>query len=172
MVGTNDFDRSPPGKGYRGLAKHYGFESHKIQPGCPNENGDIEQRHHRLKKAVDQALMLRGSRDFASRDEYEQFLQRLFDQLNSGRKERFKEELTVLYRLPRKRHDDYSQVVCKVNRFSTIRVLKNIYSLHSRLIGEQRLLEHSSPDLTNKVYMNVDPVLRHAVDQIPASDWL
>jgi transposase len=26
---------------YRGLAKHYGFESHKIQPGCPNENGDI-----------------------------------------------------------------------------------------------------------------------------------
>jgi len=36
----------------------------------------------------------------------------------------------------------------------------------------QRLLEHSSPDLTNKVYTNVDPILRHAVDQIPASDWL
>ncbi len=36
----------------------------------------------------------------------------------------------------------------------------------------QRLLEHSSADLTNKVYMNVDPVLRNAVDQIPADDWL
>jgi integrase len=36
----------------------------------------------------------------------------------------------------------------------------------------QRLLEHSSPDLTNKVYTNVDPVLRHAVDQMPAADWL
>jgi len=36
----------------------------------------------------------------------------------------------------------------------------------------QKLLEHSSPDLTNKVYTNVDPVLRHAVDQIPVSDWL
>jgi integrase len=36
----------------------------------------------------------------------------------------------------------------------------------------QRLLEHSSPDLTNKVYMNVDPVLRHAVDQIPSGEWL
>ena len=36
----------------------------------------------------------------------------------------------------------------------------------------QKLLEHSSPDLTNKVYMNVDPVLRHAVDKIPADDWL
>ncbi|MHC4146784.1 MAG: Mu transposase domain-containing protein [Planctomycetota bacterium] len=122
---------------YQGLAKHYGFESHKIQPGCPNENGDIEKRHDRLKKTVDQALMLRGSRDFASRDEYEQFLQKLFDQLNSGRKERLKEELVLLYRLPRKRHDDYTEIECKVTRFSTIRVLKNSYSLHSRLIGER-----------------------------------
>jgi integrase len=36
----------------------------------------------------------------------------------------------------------------------------------------QRLLEHSSPNLTNKVYTNVDPVLRYAVEQIPVSDWL
>jgi len=122
---------------YRGLAGHYHFDSQKIQPGCPNENGDIEQRHHRLKKAVDQALMLRGSRDFASREEYEQFLSKLFDQLNSGRKERLKEELALLRRLPRKRHDDFTQIKCKVTRFSTIRVLKNSYSLHSRLIGEQ-----------------------------------
>jgi integrase len=36
----------------------------------------------------------------------------------------------------------------------------------------QKLLEHSSPTLINKVYTNVDPVLRHAVNQIPVSDWL
>jgi len=36
----------------------------------------------------------------------------------------------------------------------------------------QKLLEHSSPHLTNKVYTNVDPVLRHAVEQIPIGDWL
>jgi len=36
----------------------------------------------------------------------------------------------------------------------------------------RKLLEHSSPDLTNKVYTNTDPVLRHAVDQIPVGDWL
>ena len=36
----------------------------------------------------------------------------------------------------------------------------------------QKLLEHSSPDLTNKVYMNVDPVLRQTVDLIPADEWL
>jgi integrase len=36
----------------------------------------------------------------------------------------------------------------------------------------QKLLEHSSPNLTNKVYMNVDPVLRRAVEQLPIEQWL
>jgi integrase len=36
----------------------------------------------------------------------------------------------------------------------------------------QKLLEHSSPYLTNKVYTNVDPVLRHAVDQLPVESWI
>ncbi len=36
----------------------------------------------------------------------------------------------------------------------------------------QKLLKHASPRLTNKVYMNVDPVLRHAVEQLPVRDWL
>jgi hypothetical protein len=121
---------------YRALASHYGFESCRIQPGCPNENGDIEQRHNRLKKAVEQALILRGSRDFASRDEYERFLEKLFDQLNAGRREQLKEELAVLRQLPARRYNDYTEIRCRVSRFSTIRVLKNSYSVHSRLIGE------------------------------------
>ena len=32
------------------------------------------------------------------------------------------------------------------------------------------ILEHSSLNLTNKVYTNVDPVLRHVVDQIPVGE--
>jgi integrase len=36
----------------------------------------------------------------------------------------------------------------------------------------QKLLEHPSPNLTNKVYTNVDPVLRSAVNQIPVREWL
>jgi len=36
----------------------------------------------------------------------------------------------------------------------------------------QKLLEHSSPSLTNKVYTTVDPVLRHAVEQLPVGEWL
>jgi len=36
----------------------------------------------------------------------------------------------------------------------------------------QRLLEHPSPNLTNKIYTNVDPVLRHTIEQLPIGKWL
>jgi integrase len=36
----------------------------------------------------------------------------------------------------------------------------------------QRLLEHSSPQLTNQIYTNVDPVLRQAISQLPVREWL
>lgn len=36
----------------------------------------------------------------------------------------------------------------------------------------QRLLEHSSPRLTNDIYTNVDPVLRQAVSLLPVADWV
>lgn len=36
----------------------------------------------------------------------------------------------------------------------------------------QRLLEHSSSDLTNRIYTNVDPVLSEAIERLPVDDWL
>ena len=70
---------------YRALLDHYGLQGHKTQAESPNENGDVEQRHYRFKKAVEQSLMLRGSCDFASRQDYAVFLDKLFVQLNAGR---------------------------------------------------------------------------------------
>jgi hypothetical protein len=121
---------------YRALISHYGIISCKTQPHSPHENGDVEQRHHRFKRALDQALMLRGSRDFTSRQEYESFLQKLFEQLNSGRRDRLREEMKVFHQLPSRRQGDYRERDCKVGPASTIRVLKNTYSVYSRLIGE------------------------------------
>jgi hypothetical protein len=54
--------------------RSYGLESEKTQAGHGNENGDVEQRHHRFKRAVAQELMLRGSTAFASVDAYKSFL--------------------------------------------------------------------------------------------------
>ena len=36
----------------------------------------------------------------------------------------------------------------------------------------QRLLEHSSPTLTDKIYTNVDPVFRQSVNRLPVERWL
>jgi hypothetical protein len=52
-------------------------EGEKIQAGQGHENGDVEQRHHRLKRALAQELMLRGSKDFVSVEEYQEFVKGL-----------------------------------------------------------------------------------------------
>ena len=121
---------------YSALMRHYGLESHKIQGGKPHENGDVEQRHYRLKNALEQSLLLRGSRDFNSRTDYALFLEKLFCQLNTGRRARFEEELAVLRRLPERRFDSCKRFSVKVGPSSTIRVSHNVYSVESRLIGE------------------------------------
>jgi hypothetical protein len=122
---------------YRALLRHYGLSGQKIQTGKANENGDVEQRHHRLKRAVEQALLLRCSRDFTTRDEYELFLRKVFRELNAGRRERLEEELNVIRLLPAKRLGDYTGYTVTVRANSTILIKKNVYSVHSRLIGEQ-----------------------------------
>lgn len=123
-------------RNYQDLLDHYGIIGCKTNPASPNENGDVEQRHHRLKRAVDQALLLRGSRNFYDHEDYEQFLQNLFRQLNAGRTLRFLEEQEVLRRLPEKRVDACKKMTMKVGPSSTIRVNHNVYSVESRLIGE------------------------------------
>jgi len=121
---------------YQGVLSHYGLTGRKTQPASPNENGDVEQRHYRFKRAVDQALMLRDSRNFTTRKEYEVFLEGLFGQLNSNRLDRFKEEQEVLRRLPVKRLPACTKLKVGVGPSSTIRVKHNVYSVHSRLIRE------------------------------------
>ncbi len=121
---------------YEALLRHYGLWGRKIQAGKAHENGDVEQRHHRFKRAVEQALLLRDSRDFTSREDYEGFLNALIEQLNAGRREGLAEELKVLRPLPSARYDSPRQVDVKVHATSTIRVHHNVYSVDSRLIGE------------------------------------
>ena len=121
---------------YEALMQHYGLEARKTNPASPHENGDIEQRHFRFRRVVDQALMLRGHRDFAERAEYDAFLRTLLDQVNAGRQERLAEERAVLRTLPERRTEDYKRLSVRVSRFSTIRVADNTYSLHSRLRNE------------------------------------
>jgi hypothetical protein len=117
--------------------RHYGLEGEKTQAGHGNENGDVEQRHHRFKRAVAQELLLRGSRDFASVAAYQRFLQGLFERLNAGRKLRLAEEMRVMQELPERRMESCKRERVRVDSGSLIYVDRNVYSVPSRLIGEQ-----------------------------------
>jgi len=122
---------------YQDLLDHYSLKGCKTNPNSPHENGDVEQRHHRFKRAVDQALLLKNSRDFADRSDYEQFLRKLFKQLNAGRRKRFLEEQSVLHRLPKHRIEACKKSTTRVGPSSTIRINHNVYSVDSRLTGER-----------------------------------
>lgn len=122
---------------YKGLLEHYQLKASHTSPGRAHENGDVEQSHHRFKRAVSQTLALRGSVEFVSREEYQEFLSRLLDRRNEVRRERVVREIAVLRPLPARRLEDYSIEMMKVTRNSTINVRKNIYSVPSQLIGER-----------------------------------
>jgi hypothetical protein len=121
---------------YAALMEHYGVKAKRINPGEAHENGDVEQSHFRLKKAIDQRLMLRGSRDFTDRGDYERFLRDIFTQRNRGRMKQIALEKPFLGPLPARKIDSFKELKAVVSRSSTIVINHNIYSLNSRLIGE------------------------------------
>ena len=59
---------------YAALLDHYSLRSTRINPGQSHENGVAEHAHYRLKDAIDQALILRSSRDFDTADDYASFV--------------------------------------------------------------------------------------------------
>ena len=122
---------------YQALMRHYGMTPRHTQPASPQENGAIEQRHYRFKRAVADALGLRGSLDFESRAAYTKFIADIFKQLNAGRRQRFKEEAALLRDLPQKRLEHFTRRQARVSNTSTITVQRNTYSVQSRLIGEK-----------------------------------
>jgi transposase InsO family protein len=124
---------------YLALIRHYGLKAQKIEPGKANQNGDTEQSHNRLKKMVAQQLMLRGSRDFESHEDYRIYLEKIFRKLNSRNSAKIKEEVKYLRALPSQKIDCCKREIVRVKTWSTITVGHNIYSVPSRLIGEKVL---------------------------------
>lgn len=120
---------------YQALMAHYGMQPTTTTAGEAHQNGDVEQAHHRFKVAVDQALRVRGSRDFADRATYQRFLHELVRQRNLTRQVRFAVERQVLRPLPAAPLAPCRELRVTVSRFSTIHLLNNTYSVPARLIG-------------------------------------
>jgi hypothetical protein len=128
---------------------------------------------------VAQELMLRGSVDFASVDEYRRFLAAMLERLNAGRSQRLAEEMAVMRELPERRMESARRDRVKVDSGSLIYVDRNVYSVPSRLIGEQveaRLfVDHVEVWYGQKKVAEM-PRLRgrqkHRVDYRHIIDWL
>jgi len=142
---------------YQLLMAHYGLEPTTNNLGVAHENGDVEQEHRQFKRAVDQALRARGSREFADRAAYARFLQNLVKQRNLRRQTRWLQERDALRPLPAAPLDLCREVRVPVSRFSTIQVLRNTYSVPSRLIGATLLVRVRSETL--QVYRGTTPLL-------------
>ncbi len=122
---------------YMEVLNHYGLVASKNNPGRGHENGDVEASHYHFKRAVDQRLRLRGSRDFASVADYEAFLIKTARDRNSKRTALVEEELAVMRPLPARPLPACRESFVTVTRYSTVRVGKKPYSVPSRLIGQR-----------------------------------
>src|SRR5438270_2641466 len=136
---------------YQALMAHYGMQPTWNNTGVAHENGDVEQSHHRFKQAVDQALRVRGSRDFATRAAYEHFVQDLIHKRNQTRVARLTAEKVVLRPLPATALAPCKELRVMVSRFSTISLAGNVYSVPSRLIGTSVLIRVHSETLEGYV---------------------
>jgi transposase len=122
---------------FRSLAEHYGLAVRTIHVGCPNENGDVESHNGHLKRRLEQHLLLRGYRDFASAAAYDQFVAEVLSKANGLRTAKVTEELAVMRELPPTRLCEYDEVECRVCSHSTIRVKRVTYSVPARFISRR-----------------------------------
>lgn len=146
----NEGERKPT-KRFRAVLDHFGFDYTRIQAGKSNENGVVEKGHDIFKTALDQALIVRGSRDFATVEDYAAFVQEARHRLNLKVAERFAEERLHLRPLPTCRIPAYTDVSVSVSKWSTIRVGENTYSVSSNLIGNY-VTARVHPDIVEVLY--------------------
>jgi hypothetical protein len=136
---------------YRELCAHLGVIATRNNRGVAHENGAIEGPHRHWKHRLEQQLIQRGSREFATEAEYRQLVIQVTTTLNSRHEVagRLEIERLHLQPLPVERFADYEPVVVTVRSTSTIEVRSITYSVPSRLIGQQLTvhLRHDRLDL-------------------------
>jgi hypothetical protein len=122
---------------YAALLAELGMEARVTHVDSPDENGDVEAANGALKRALEQELLLRGSRDFSGIEAYEGFLYDVLRRRNAGRRERLAEELAVMRPVSQLPAAVVRQARVRVSEAGTIRFTNNSYSVPSRLVGEQ-----------------------------------
>jgi len=81
---------------YAALCAHYGMAPTRNNRGESHENGAVEGPHGHLKRALEDALLLRGSRDFDVLADYRAFVDEVVGRRNGHRRVRIDAERAVL----------------------------------------------------------------------------
>lgn len=146
---------------FKAVIEHYDARSTRIGVGKSNENS-VEKTNHLVKTAVEQALIVRGSREFVSLDEYESFVRGVVDKsINRRNAIQVAVEQPRLQPLPPASIPSYTTYRSKVRKWSTFRLGRRVYSVPSRLIGhEVEVRQH--PDVLEVRYRGhtVETILR------------
>lgn len=121
---------------YKALCDHYSVKATRNNPGVGHENGGVESAHGHLKRRIEQALLLRGSNDFASVVDYQHFIDEVVQLHNRRHAKAILLERPLLRALPTHQATDYTEIRAVVSSSSTIDVRKVTYSVPSRLQGE------------------------------------
>ena len=122
---------------YTALLDHYGMAGTRNNRGVSHENGSVESSHRYLKEAIEQALLLRGHRDFEDRAAYEAFVREAVMRRNRRNAAAFRIEREQLQELPARRSTDFVEEEARVTRCGTFTVRAILYSAPSRLIGHR-----------------------------------
>ncbi len=130
---------------YEALVAHYGMEPTRNSLGVAHENGAIESVHGHLKRAIADALILRGSHNFADLATYRRFIDEIVGRQNTRNRKRIEVERTVLKKLPERRTTDYEELHVHVTSSGGFALRRVFYTVPSRLIGH-RLRVHLYDD--------------------------
>jgi hypothetical protein len=119
------------------LLTHYGMTPTRNNAGIAHENGAIEGPHGHLKRAIEDALLMRASRDFDDLTSYRRFIDEIIGRRNTRNAKRIDIERTTLKRLPDRRSCDYEEVLVRVTSSGGFTLRKVFYTVPSRLIGHR-----------------------------------
>jgi hypothetical protein len=122
---------------YEELCVHYRMTPSRNNVGVAHENGAIEGPHGHLKRAIEDALLMRSCRDFDDLDAYRRFIAEIVSRRNARHAKRIDVERTALQPLPDRRTCDYEEAVVRVTLSGGFTLRKVFYTVPSRLIGHQ-----------------------------------
>jgi len=122
---------------YEALCTHYDMTATRNNVGIAHENGAIEASHGHLKQALEQALLLRGSTDFADLPLYRRFVAEVIGRANADRRRALEIERPFLKPLPPRRTTDFEEDLVTVTRSGGFLLRRVFYTVPSRLIGHR-----------------------------------